>query len=97
MKKLLASLLLVILTGCGGGGSTSDPTPDHTPNPIPIKPQPISQFETPASIPSDKIRLARIDYRYDTPKDQVDINGYHTTSFESVKLVIDNVKEIGDR
>lgn len=93
MKKLLASLLLLLLTlpGCGGGGSTPDPT-SHT---IPIKPQPISQFETPVSIPSDKFRLAKIDYRYDTPKDQVDINGYHTTSFESVKPVVDNIKQIG--
>lgn len=93
LKNLSASLLLLLalLSGCGGGGSDPDPT-SHT---IPIKPQPISQFETPASIPSDKFRLARIDYRYDTPKDQVDINGYHTTSFESVKPVIDNVKQIG--
>ena len=89
LKKLSASLLLLvlILTGCGGGGSTPEPTP--------VKPQPVSQFETPASIPSDKFRLARIDYRYDTPADNKDINGYHTTSFESVKPMIDKIKQIG--
>lgn len=89
LKKLSASLLLLLvtLTGCGGGGSTPEPTP--------VKPQPVSQFETPASIPSDKFRLAKIDYRYDTPTDNKDINGYHTTSFESVKPTIDKIKQIG--
>ena len=88
MKKLLASVLSAILVGCGGGGTTQ-------PEPTPIVPKPISQFEEPATIPVDKFRLARIDYRYDTPKSEYDINGYHTTSFESVKPVIDNVKQIG--
>ena len=87
LKKLSASLLLLvlILTGCGGGSS----------EPSPVKPQPVSQFATPASISSDKFRLARIDYRVDTPADNKDINGYHTTSFESVKPMIDNIKQVG--
>ena len=88
MKKLLISLLAIVLVGCGGGGSTQ-------PEPSPTDPKPISQFEAPATIPVDKFRLARIDYRYDTPKNEYDINGYHTTSFESVKPVIDNVKQVG--
>jgi hypothetical protein len=97
LKKLSASLLLllVLLTGCGGGS-----TPELIPvTPHPVKPNPPAQishqFNAPAVIPAEKFRLARIDYRYDTPKDQVDINGYHTTSFESVKPVVDNVKHIG--
>ena len=90
LKKLSASLLLLllILTGCGGGGGS-------TPEPTPVKPQPVSQFEAPATIPSDKFRLAKIDYRYDTPADNKDINGYHTTSFESVKPTVDKIKQIG--
>jgi hypothetical protein len=92
MKKLLASLLLLllILTGCGGGGESTTPV-----EPIPIKPQPVSQFEAPATIPNDKFRLARIDYRFDTPSSNKDINGYHTTSYESVKPTIDRIKQIG--
>lgn len=88
MKKLLTSLLLLllILTGCGGGSS---------PEPVPIKPQPVSQFEAPAKLSADKFRLARIDYRYDTPIDQKDINGNHTTSYDAVKPMIDNIKQVG--
>jgi hypothetical protein len=92
MKKLSTGLLLLLalLTGCGGGGS-AQPEPESKP----IIPKPISQFETPATISVDKFRLAKIDYRYDTPKNQFDINGYHTTSFESVKPVVDKIKQIG--
>ena len=92
MKKLSTSLLLLLalLTGCGGGGS-AQPEPESKP----IIPKLISQFETPATISADKFRLAKIDYRYDTPKNQFDINGYHTTSFESVKPVVDKIKQIG--
>lgn len=87
MTKLhiLLSSILFVLVGCGGGGTTQ---PEVTPKPT-------SQFETTFTIPTDKFRLAKIDYRYDTPKNQVDINGNHTTSFESVKSTIDNIKQIG--
>jgi hypothetical protein len=89
MKKLLTSLLLLllILTGCGGGGSS--------PEPVPIKLQPVSQFESPAKLPADKFRLARIDYRFDTPASNKDINGNHTTSYDAVKPMIDNIKQVG--
>jgi hypothetical protein len=83
--RILLSSILFVLVGCGGGGTTQ---PEVTPKPT-------SQFETPVIIPTDKFRLAKIDYRYDTPKNQVDINGNHTTSFESVKSTIDNIKQIG--
>ena len=83
--RILLSSILFVLVGCGGGGTTQ---PEVTPKPT-------SQFETPVVIPIDKFRLAKIDYRYDTPKNQVDINGNHTTSFESVKSTIDNIKQIG--
>jgi hypothetical protein len=83
--RILLSSILFVLVGCGGGGTTQ---PEVTPKPT-------SQFETPVVIPTDKFRLAKIDYRYDTPKNQVDINGNHTTSFESVKSTIDNIKQIG--
>ena len=88
MKKLSTSLLLllVLLTGCGGGGS-AQPEPESKP----IIPKPISQFETPATISVDKFRLAKIDYRYDTPKNQFDINGHQTTSFESIKQFQDDL------
>ena len=86
--RILLSSLLFVLVGCGGGGSTQ-------PEVTPVTPKPVSQFETPVVISTDKFRLAKIDYRYDTVKTQVDINGNHTTSFESVKSTIDNIKQIG--
>lgn len=89
IRAILLSFLLV-LVGCGGGG-VNQPIPDK---PIPSS-ESVSQFEAPSVIPHNKLRLAKIDYRYDTPKDQVDINGHHTTSFESVKPVVDNIKQIG--
>lgn len=82
--RILLSSLLFVLVGCGGGGTTQ---PEVTPV------TPVSKFETP--VVTDKFRLAKIDYRYDTPKNQVDVNGNHTTSFESVKPTIDNIKQIG--
>jgi hypothetical protein len=89
MRIILLSFLLV-LTGCGGGGVNQSKN-----NETVISTESVSHFETPSIIPHNKLRLAKIDYRYDTPTNQVDINGYHTTSFESVKPVVDNIKQIG--
>jgi hypothetical protein len=90
LKKLSASLLLllVILTGCGGGGST--PTVSDL-----VKPQPAHQFNAPAVIPADKLRLARIDYRFDTPTSSLNHRGHHTTSHEVLAPMIDKIKSIG--
>jgi hypothetical protein len=87
--RIILSLLL-LLSGCGGGETAQS----NNDKPV-IPTELVSQFETPGIIPHDKLRLAKIDYRYDTPNNQVDINGYHTTSFESVKPVVDNIKQIG--
>ena len=89
MKKYFLHLffLLLVLTGCGGGGGTSQK--DVTPAPV------VSVFAEPYAISADKFRLARIDYRYDTPASNKDVNGYHTTSIDSLKLMIDKIKQIG--
>lgn len=96
MKKFILNifLLVLVLTGCGGGGG-SDQTVSTQPIAQPVVTKPTVHFETPTETPIGKYRLARIDYRYDTPKSNYDKNGLHTTSFESVKPVIDNVKQIG--
>jgi len=88
MKKYLLSLflLVLVLTGCGGGGGAPSA------NSIPVVER---IFKTPVSVSADKFRLARIDYRYDTPLSNKDINGYHTTSIESLKPMIDRIKEVG--
>ena len=57
MKKLLLCIAFV-LTGCGGGGGGTTPEPAK-----PVSPA----YLTPATIPDSKMRLTRIDYRYDTP------------------------------
>jgi len=92
MTKIHIILLsfLLVLTGCGGGGANQSKN-----NETVIPTESVSHFEAPGIIPHNKLRLAKIDYRYDTPNNQVDINGYHTTSFESVKPVVDNIKQIG--
>lgn len=95
LRKLSASLLLLvlILTGCGGGGSS---TPvDVNPTKSQSAPQPSSQFNAPAVIPADKFRLARIDYRFDTPSSSVNAAGYNTSSYEVVAPMIDKIKSIG--
>lgn len=109
LKKLSASLLLLLvsLTGCGGGG---DNTPEVASNTISIQPtqvvttvapqvistpEVVNPFQPPAKLQSDKYRLAVIDYRFDTPAGQFDINGNHTTSFATVKPMIDKSKAIG--
>ena len=79
-------LLLALLTGCGGGGDgTSDPSPSvanvqlttstqvapvTVATPAVVNPFQTPQFETPTAIPIDKFRLAQLDYRYDTSKNQ---------------------------
>ncbi len=108
LKKLSASLLLLILVGCGGGGSDDDTNVTLPPAPPPAvqlisstqatavtAPAVVNPFQTPAKLSSDKYRLAVIDYRFDTPASNKDINGYHTTSFEVVKPMIDKSKAIG--
>lgn len=93
MKKYFLHLLVLIfvLTGCGGGGSGSPALKPSDTSPAVVE----SVFLSPTSISADKHRLARIDYRYDTPISNKDINGYHTTSFDSLKLMIDRIKQIG--
>lgn len=87
MKKLLFCLAF-ILTGCGGGGGGVAP-----PTPVPVQPKTV--YSAPAVIPDSKMRLAKIDYRYDTPAGELDSNGNPTTSFASVKLILDQIKEVG--
>ena len=95
MRKYLY-IFALLLAGCGGGGSSPAIDTKTVSSATPaVTYQPLINFETPASIPSDKLRLARIDYRYDTPLDQKDKNGLHTTSFESVRLSVDRIKQIG--
>ena len=108
LKKLSVSLilLLALLSGCGGGGDgTSDPSPSvatvqlTTSTPIAsvtvATPTVVNPFQTPAKLQRDKYRLAIIDYRFDPPASNKDINGHHTTSFEAVKPMIDKSKAIG--
>jgi len=85
MKKLLLCIAFV-LTGCGGGGGGTTPEPAK-----PVSPA----YLTPATIPDSKMRLTRIDYRYDTPTHERDVNGNQTTSFASLKPMIDQIKSVG--
>jgi hypothetical protein len=93
LKKLSASLLLllVLLTGCGGGGSTPELTPVKSHPPAQLA----HQFNAPAIIPADKLRLARLDYRYDTPASSLNNKGHHTTSYEVLVPMLDKIKSIG--
>jgi hypothetical protein len=108
LKKLSASLLLLLalLSGCGGGGDgNADPSPiaasiqlatSTQVAPVTVAtPAVVNPFQTPAKLQSDKYRLAVIDYRFDTPADNKDIKGNHTTSFEAVRPMIDKSKAIG--
>ena len=98
MKKYLFYVFALLLAGCGGGGSSPVAENKSSPSSSPssnVSLEPLIEFSTPASIPADKIRLALIDYRYDTPVTQIDKRGYHTTSFESIKPTIDRIKQIG--
>ena len=52
-------------------------------------------FDPVASIKNGKFRLARLDYRYDTPSSEFNFSGYQTTSFEAVKIIVDRIKKIG--
>jgi|APGre2960657373_1045057.scaffolds.fasta_scaffold51067_1 hypothetical protein len=97
LKKLSVSLLLLLalLTGCGGGGDNNAPNI----SPQVIIPQsvtqPVHQFNAPAIIPAGKLRLARIDYRFDTPTSSLNNKGHHTSSYNVVAPMIDNIKSIG--
>lgn len=95
MKKYVY-ILSLILAGCGGGGSQPTDTKSMAVATTSVSTiQPVVSFEPPASIPADKLRLAVIDYRYDTPLDQKDKYGLHTTSFDSVRRSVDKIKAIG--
>ena len=64
MKKYLY-IFALLLAGCGGGGSSPAIDTKTVSSATPaVTYQPLINFETPAAIPSDKLRLARIDYRY---------------------------------
>jgi hypothetical protein len=106
LKKLSASLLLllVLLAGCGGGGDSTatninpnvaTATTDINSHVAPTASKSVHQFSAPAIIPAEKFRLARIDYRYDTPIASVNANGHHTTSYEAVRPMIDEIKSVG--
>jgi hypothetical protein len=88
---LIATLFGFVLTACGGGGSATSPvsTPVATSQQITA-----STFATPAIL-NGNFRLARIDYRYDTPANSFNSKGYQTTSFEAVSVMIDQIKAIG--
>ena len=103
-------LLLALLSGCGGGGDSTATvsnanvtvTPTVTPTVAPIvQPisqsveQPIHQFSAPAIIPAGKLRLARLDYRFDTPASSVNAAGYNTSSYNVVAPMLDKIKSIG--
>ncbi len=96
LKKLSVSLLLLLalLSGCGGGGDST--ATGNNPNvEVASVAQPAHQFSAPAIMPAEKFRLARIDYRYDTPLSSLNAKGHHTTSYEGVKPMIDTIKSIG--
>jgi len=108
LKKLSTSLLLLLalLSGCGGGGDSSATVsnanvivaPTVAPIVQPISQsveQPIHQFSAPAIIPAGKLRLARLDYRFDTPASSVNAAGYNTSSYNVVAPMLDKIKSIG--
>lgn len=48
-----------------------------------------------ATIPDDKLRLTRIDLRYDSPSDSYNLSGHQVTSFAAMKPLIDQIKRVG--
>jgi hypothetical protein len=90
MNKLILLLSALILTACGGGGGGS------TPVATPTQAQAVVQSVfSPAAQVVNNFRLARMDYRYDTPSNSKDKNGYQTTSYQSVKILVDQIKQVG--
>lgn len=90
---LVATLFSCVLVACGGGGGGGSTGPVATP--VATTQQiTASTFSTPAVLNAN-FRLARIDYRYDTPANSLNAKGYQTTSFEAVSATIDQIKAIG--
>ena len=88
---LVATLFSFVLVACGGGGGATSPVATTVATPQKIT---ASTFSTPATLNAN-FRLARIDYRYDTPANSFNAKGYQTTSFEAVSAMIDQIKAIG--
>jgi len=94
MNRLILLLSVFFLSACGGGGSGASPASPASP----VVEAPVVQrqsiFNAPAQL-NGNFRLARLDYRYDTPASSKDKNGLQTTSYEAVKLTIDQIKSVG--
>ena len=106
MIRSVRNLIYVTLTGfvltaCGGGGGGStgaiaSPSPSAI---VTATSSPVATsntiFQQPAVLANGNLRLARIDYRYDTPADSYNTQGYQTTSYEALTPLIDNMKAVG--
>lgn len=90
MKLFLSILVAIGLVGCGGGGSS-----DTSQSTVALASAPLETFQAPAVLTNGKFRLAKIDYRFDTPESNKNSKGYHTTSYQVVNPMIDQIKKIG--
>jgi len=89
---ICTTVLSLVLTACGGGGggTPTSNTPTNTTSSVIVNQ---SGFIQPITV--NNFRFARLDYRYDTPTSSVNKAGVHTTSYEAVTPLIDQIKSIG--
>jgi len=92
--SLVVTFFSIVLTACGGGGGGGTPSTISSASEQ-ITPHNIySTFATTAPL-NGNFRLARIDYRFDTPSQSINANGLQTSSYEAVSATIDQIKSVG--
>jgi len=82
--KYLLYCLAVVLTACGGGGST----------PIPVQNNSIIQSSAALMAPGQKMTIAWVDYRFDEPT-EINTDGVVMTSYNGMTPMIDHIKNVG--
>jgi hypothetical protein len=90
---ICTTVLSLVLTACGGGGGATNSS--ALPNPTSSSSVIVNQNGFIQPITVNNFRFARLDYRYDTPTSSVNKAGVHTTSYEAVTPLIDQIKSIG--